>query len=93
VEDLFRRTEAQPGYQLSVDLEENTIRGTAGLEIRFDLDPFRRDVLLEGLDDIGVSLLHEKDIASYEARVHPSAQLADDSTVDVLISNEAPSTR
>jgi len=93
VEDLFRRTEGQPGYQLSVDLEENTIRGAAGLEIRFDLDPFRRDVLLEGLDDIGVSLLHEKDIASYEARVHPSAQLANDSTVDVFISNEAPSTR
>jgi len=46
VDDLFRRTEAQPGYQLSVDLEEKTIRDAAGLEIRFELDPFRRDVLL-----------------------------------------------
>ncbi len=89
VDDLFRRTEAQPGYQLSVDLEMKTVRDAAGLEIRFDLDPFRRDVLLKGLDDIGVSLLHEKEIASYEARVHPAARLAEDSTVDVLIPTEA----
>jgi len=90
VDDLFRRTEAQPGYQLSVNLEEKTVRDASGLEIRFDIDPFRRDVLLKGLDDIGVSLLHEKEIASYEGRVHPAAQLAEDSTVDVLIPSEAP---
>lgn len=91
VDDLFRRTEAQPGYQLSVDLEEKTVRDSAGLDIRFDLDPFRRDVLLEGLDDIGVSLLHEKEIASYEARVHPAARLAEDAALDVLIPTEAHS--
>jgi len=90
VDDLLRRTEAQPGYQLSVNLEEKTVRDASGLEIRFDIDPFRRDVLLKGLDDIGVSLLHEKEIASYEGRVHPAAQLAEDSTVDVLIPSEAP---
>ena len=90
VDDLFRHTEAQPGYQLSVNLEEKTVRDASGLEIRFDIDPFRRDVLLKGLDDIGVSLLHEKEIASYEGRVHPAAQLAEDSTVDVLIPSEAP---
>jgi 3-isopropylmalate/(R)-2-methylmalate dehydratase small subunit len=90
VDDLFRRTEAQPGYQLSVDLEEKTIRDAAGLEIRFDLDPFRRDVLLQGLDDIGVSLLHEKEIASYEGRVHPFAALAEGSKVDVLMPVESP---
>jgi len=85
VDDLFRRTEAQPGYQLSVNLEEQTVRDAGGLEIRFDLDPFRRDVLLKGLDDIGVSLLHENEIASYEARVHPAARLAEDSTLDMLL--------
>jgi 3-isopropylmalate/(R)-2-methylmalate dehydratase small subunit len=90
VDDLFRRTEAQAGYELSVDLEEKTIRDAGGLEIRFDLDPFRRDVLLKGLDDIGVSLLHEKEITNYEARVHPFAQLAEDSTVDVLMPTETP---
>jgi len=84
VDDLFRRTEAQPGYQLSVDLEEKTIRDAAGLEIRFELDPFRRDVLLKGLDDIGVSLLHEKEIAAYEARMHPAAPLAPDAKLDAV---------
>jgi len=83
VEDLFRRTEAQPGYQLSADLEEKTIRDAAGLEIRFEIDPFRRDVLLQGLDDIGVSLLREKEIASYEARFHPAARLNDPDAVDM----------
>ncbi|HTQ84566.1 MAG TPA: 3-isopropylmalate dehydratase small subunit [Candidatus Solibacter sp.] len=82
VDDLFQRTEKQPGYQLSVDLEQNTIRDGAGLEIRFTLDPFRRDVLLEGLDDIGVSLLHEKEISAYEARMHPAAPLAPDANLD-----------
>jgi len=90
VDDLFRRTEAHPGYELSVDLEEKTVRDAAGLEIRFDLDPFRREVLLQGLDDIGVSLLREKEIASYEERVRPFARLAEDATVDVLISAEIP---
>ena len=84
VDDLFRRTEKQPGYQLSVDLEQNTIRDGNGLEIRFELDPFRREVLLGGLDDIGVSLLHEKEIAAYEARVHPAAPLAADAKLDAV---------
>ncbi|HXZ20419.1 MAG TPA: hypothetical protein VEG63_10755, partial [Candidatus Acidoferrales bacterium] len=48
---------------------------------RFTLDPFRRDVLLKGLDDIGVSLLHEQEIAHYEARIHPSASLAADANL------------
>jgi len=82
VDDLFRRTEKQPGYQLSVDLEESLIRDGSGLEIRFTLDPFRREVLLKGLDDIGVSLLHEKEIAAYEARVHPAAALAADANLE-----------
>jgi len=82
VDDLFRRTERQTGYQLSVDLEESLIRDGSGLEIRFTLDPFRREVLLKGLDDIGVSLLHEKEIAAYEARVHPAAALAADASLD-----------
>ncbi len=81
VDDLFCRTEKQPGYQLSVDLEENTIRDAAGLEIHFTLDPHRREVLLKGLDDIGVSLLHEREIAAYEARMNPTAPLAPDATL------------
>jgi len=90
VEELFRRTEGQPGYELRVDLEEQTVKDGAGLEYRFELDPFRRDVLLQGLDDIGVTLLHEKEIASYEERMHPAARLADDARVDALMPLEAP---
>jgi len=83
VDELFLRTETQTGYKVCVNLEDKTVRDTSGLEFRFDLDPFRRDVLLQGLDDIGVSLLHEGEIAGYEARVHPSAQLAEGVTVDL----------
>jgi 3-isopropylmalate/(R)-2-methylmalate dehydratase small subunit len=85
VEDLFRRTEAQPGYQLTVDLEEQTIRDASGLLLRFEVDPFRRDLLLKGLDDIGLSLLHEKEIAGYEARIHPAVKLADPAAVDLQV--------
>jgi 3-isopropylmalate/(R)-2-methylmalate dehydratase small subunit len=85
VDDLFRRTEAQPGYQLTVDLEEQTIRDSAGLLLKFEVDPFRRDLLLKGLDDIGLTLLHEKEIAEYEARVHPAAKLVDARAVDLQV--------
>jgi 3-isopropylmalate/(R)-2-methylmalate dehydratase small subunit len=90
VEGLFRRTEAQPGYELSVNLEEQTVRDAAGLVLHFELDPFRRDVLLKGLDDIGVTLLREREIAEYEKRMHPAARLAEDSTVDAVMTAEAP---
>ena len=85
VDDLFRRTEAQPGYQLSVDLQAQTVRESSGLLLNFEVDPFRRDLLLKGLDDIGLSLLHEKEIAAYEARMHPSADAADPSAVDLQV--------
>ena len=82
VDELFRRTETTPGYKLTVDLEEQVVKDDAGLEYKFNLDPFRREVLLQGLDDIGVSLLHETEIAAYESRVHPEARLAEGETVD-----------
>jgi 3-isopropylmalate/(R)-2-methylmalate dehydratase small subunit len=82
VDELFRQTETTPGYQLTVDLEEKWVKDASGLEFKFDLDPFRREVLLEGLDDIGVSLLHETEITDYESRVHPAARLAEGERVD-----------
>ena len=85
VEDLFRRTEQQTGYQLSVDLEEQTVRDASGLLLRFAVDPFRRDLLLKGLDDIGLTLLHEKEIADYEARKHPTAKVSDPASVDLQV--------
>ncbi|WP_159884055.1 3-isopropylmalate dehydratase small subunit [Paenibacillus puerhi] len=66
VEDLFQRTAAQEGYKLTVDLESNTITDAQGLHIQFELDEHRRQFLLLGLDDIGLTLQHADKIAAYE---------------------------
>ncbi|CAM3400078.1 3-isopropylmalate dehydratase small subunit [Marinicrinis lubricantis] len=66
VEELFQRTDKYEGYQLSVDLEAKTIQDDHGLEISFDLDEHRRQFLLQGLDDIGLTLQHEDKIKAYE---------------------------
>lgn len=70
VEDLFQRTTAQEGYQLTVDLESKSITDAQGLHIEFDLDEHRRQFLLQGLDDIGLTLQHEGKIDAYEKRHH-----------------------
>ena len=67
VEALFQLVEANVGYQLTVDLETQSISDDSGLEYRFEVDPFRRDCLLKGLDDIGLTLQHEEKIRAYEA--------------------------
>jgi len=67
VDDLFRRARARPGYRLTVDLHEQTIADAEGLSLRFEVDAFRRDCLLAGLDDIALTLAQEDKIAAYEA--------------------------
>jgi 3-isopropylmalate/(R)-2-methylmalate dehydratase small subunit len=66
VEDLFQRTAANDGFKLTVDLENNTISDDQGLHITFALDEHRRQFLLQGLDDIGLTLQHEDAITAYE---------------------------
>jgi 3-isopropylmalate/(R)-2-methylmalate dehydratase small subunit len=66
VDDLFARAAAHPGYQLTVDLQTCAIADALGLRLRFDVDAFRRHCLLHGLDDIGLTLEHEAEIAAYE---------------------------
>lgn len=68
VDDLFKRTEAKEGYTLNVDLENKVITDGDGLSIAFDLDEHRRQFLLQGLDDIGLTLKHEEAISAYEAK-------------------------
>ena len=65
VADLFRRA-ATPGYKLTVDLQDHTIKDDAGLNLTFQVDDFRRHCLLNGLDDIGLTLAHEDKITAYE---------------------------
>jgi len=68
VEELFQRTAKHEGYKLTVDLENKRITDEHGLSIEFDLDEHRRQFLLLGLDDIGLTLQHEDKIAAYEAK-------------------------
>jgi len=68
VEELFQRTAQHEGYKLNVDLESKTIADEFGLSISFDLDEHRRQFLLQGLDDIGLTLQHEELITAYEQR-------------------------
>jgi 3-isopropylmalate/(R)-2-methylmalate dehydratase small subunit len=70
VAELMRRSQ-QDGYQLTVDLEQRTVYDDRGFSADFQIDDFVRHCLLNGLDDIGLTLQHESDIAAYEAR-HPS---------------------
>ncbi|MGG4142778.1 3-isopropylmalate dehydratase small subunit [Paenibacillus algorifonticola] len=68
VEDLFQRTAKHEGYKLNVDLENNRLTDDYGLEINFELDEHRRQFLLQGLDDIGLTLMHEDKITAYEQK-------------------------
>jgi 3-isopropylmalate/(R)-2-methylmalate dehydratase small subunit len=56
-----------PTAEVTVDLEEQEVRGD-GFTYRFDVDPFSRDCLLHGLDEIGLVEMHDADIAAYEHR-------------------------
>lgn len=67
VDQLFREVAADKGYQLTVDLEKQQIIKPDGSVIPFEVDAFRRHCLLEGLDDIGLTLQHADDIRAYEA--------------------------
>ena len=59
------------GYALAIDLEEQTIQKPDGRGIHFDIDQFRKKCLLEGLDDISMTLQHEEKIRMYENKLQP----------------------
>jgi 3-isopropylmalate/(R)-2-methylmalate dehydratase small subunit len=66
VQTLLQRSASIPGYQLTVSLEDQTIRDDQGLSLPFSIDPFRRECLLEGLDDIGLSLKYSAELDKFE---------------------------
>jgi 3-isopropylmalate/(R)-2-methylmalate dehydratase small subunit len=68
IDRLFAETEATPGYSLEVDLEKLQVKQPDGTALPFKVDEFRRYRLLNGLDDIGITLQHTDDIKIYEAR-------------------------
>jgi 3-isopropylmalate/(R)-2-methylmalate dehydratase small subunit len=75
VDELFRRTEKNQDYRLAVDLASQTIADDQGLKLNFEVDPFRRECLLKGLDDIGLALCFEDRITAYEKACQPRAEL------------------
>ena len=64
---LFDEVAAFPGYQLTVDLERQVVVKPDGSTLPFDVQPFRKYCLLNGLDDIGLTLRHKDKIQAYEA--------------------------
>jgi 3-isopropylmalate/(R)-2-methylmalate dehydratase small subunit len=68
ISELQRRAQANAGYQLTINLESCTVTDDQGFSRRFQIDEFRRHCLLNGLDDIGLSLQHEADITAFEQR-------------------------
>lgn len=65
---LMRRAQATPGYQATVDLEAQSVTDDQGFSASFEIDPFVRERLLNGLDDIGLTLQQGDDISAYESR-------------------------
>ena len=66
LETLFAKVVAVPGYKLTVDLEKQTIAGPDGLSITFSVDAFRKECLINGWDDIGLTLRHAEIIRTFE---------------------------
>jgi 3-isopropylmalate/(R)-2-methylmalate dehydratase small subunit len=68
VDELFKRAAAHQPYELTADLQTCTLSDNYGFSTKFDVESFRRQCLLNGLDDIGLTLEHEDKIAAYEAK-------------------------
>ena len=73
VDDLFAQVEATPGYQLNIDLQAQTVTRPDGKVLNFEIDAFRKHCLLNGLDDIGLTLQDSDSIAAYESK-HRASQ-------------------
>jgi 3-isopropylmalate/(R)-2-methylmalate dehydratase small subunit len=65
---LLDRAARTPGYQLTVSLEDQTVTDAEGFHATFEIDPFRKFCLVEGLDDIGLTLRHEAELDSFEKK-------------------------
>ena len=66
VQTIMTRAKEQPGYRLTIDLEPQIVADHTDLSVRFEVSEFQRYCLLEGLDDIGLTLRHEDAIRAYE---------------------------
>src|SRR5690242_17567747 len=68
VDQLLRDSKATEGYRVAVDLEQQTVTTPDGQSFTFDIDPFRKHCILNGLDDIGLTLEHADEIKAFEGK-------------------------
>ena len=68
VDHLFTEVVASPGLRLTIDLPEQSVTVTGGKPMHFDVEPYRKECLINGWDDIGLTLRHADDIKAYEER-------------------------
>jgi 3-isopropylmalate/(R)-2-methylmalate dehydratase small subunit len=68
VETLIARSTRNPQHRITINLEAQTVTDDEGFHAHFDIDPFRKHCLLNGLDDIGLTLLHADELNRYESR-------------------------
>ncbi|HEV2488547.1 MAG TPA: 3-isopropylmalate dehydratase small subunit [Candidatus Acidoferrales bacterium] len=83
MDELFSCTEKTEGYTLTVDLENQKVSDGKGFERSFEIDAFRKRCLLNGLDDIGLTLEHESAITAYEKKGLPTPVMVD--AVDIKV--------
>lgn len=68
IDRLFQEVQETEGYRLAVDLESQTVNTPSGESFKFEVDPFNKHCLLNGLDEIGLTLEHAEKIRAFEAR-------------------------
>jgi 3-isopropylmalate/(R)-2-methylmalate dehydratase small subunit len=68
VDTLFKETEATEGYKLNIDLNAQTVTAPSGKSYNFEVDAFRKHCLLNGLDDIGLTMQHQNAIKAFEEK-------------------------
>ncbi|MBA4286782.1 MAG: 3-isopropylmalate dehydratase small subunit [Xanthomonadaceae bacterium] len=73
VDALFKESATSADFQLTIDLPAQTVSTPAGLKFAFEIDPFRKDCLIRGLDEIGLTLQHADAIRAYESRRRDTA--------------------
>ncbi len=73
IDRLFKEVKGSPGYRLAVDLEAQTVTAPGGESFKFDIDPFSKHSLLNGLDEIGLTLENAGEIKAFEAK-HRASQ-------------------
>jgi 3-isopropylmalate/(R)-2-methylmalate dehydratase small subunit len=76
VQTLLARSTANPKHKITINLEAQTVTDDEGFSAHFDIDPFRKHCLLNGLDDIGLTLLHADELTRYEAKHNDEFWLA-----------------